>query len=286
MAAPREQLLTLLAPYSPRLLDASARGSGWNSVWLLTAGERQMVLKVYGRRRTRVREWMTDFSHLTSGRTGYTARARRETEARCLLLWSQAGFDVPALQMTPPDFPPLPVPFLLMEFIPGPPLSRLLADPGTPQTAREAVFRRYLVELSTRHAAALERQEAAFLQEHPALDHVLVSDNRLVTFDLEVAYTTRHGIDGCVTAEIAGLIRSLFKALPAEEAGRYLQLMVESYPVRSRLERVHGDLFENPSPFKRAMHALDRARSKGRFDKYAAAVLLRDALAARPSDPV
>jgi hypothetical protein len=278
MAAPRDQLLSLLAPFTPRLLDASARGSGWNSVWRLTVDGKDIVLKVYGRRRTRLREWMTDFSHRVSGRTGYTAASRMRTESRCLRLWREAGFDVPALEAAPKGFPRLPAPFLLMEFIPGQSLLHVLTDTKAPQTARDGLFMRCMEDLSARHDVALEHREAALLQEHPALDHVLVTESRRVTFDLEVAYTTRHGVADCVTGEIAGLIRSLLKTVSPAEARHYVQLMADAYPNRGRLARVYGDLYENPSPVRRLLHALDRRRKQGPSDKYAAASLLREIL--------
>jgi hypothetical protein len=282
MPAPRDQLAALLAPFAPRLLDASARGSGWNSVWLLAWNERSYVLKIYGRRRTRLREWMTHLSQRLTGKTGYTANARRETERRCLTLWRDAGFDVPRIDCAPVPLPPLPVPFLLMEYLPGPLLGSFLADPDGRPEEKKRLFLRFLGDWGKRHAAALARSEPALLQEHPGLDHLLVSGTRLATFDLEVAYTSRSRVAESVSAEIAGLVRSLFKVLPEQEAGRYLGLMAKSYPDRSRLARVHTDLFNSPSPAVRPIHALDRRlfRKPGSLDKYGAAERLRAALAA------
>lgn len=281
MTAPRDQLAALLAPLAPRLLDASARGPGWNSIWSLSQNGNTVILKVYGRRRARFREWTTDLSQRLGGRTGYTARARHATEARCLRLWREAGFDVPAL-LEPGAFPlpPLPAPFLLMEYVPGPTLAAFLADPQTAAGPKEARLRAFAAALSARHAAALAGREPALLQEHPGLEHVLVSGPRLVTFDLETAYTSPAGVADAVSAEIAGTVRSLFKALPGAGARHCLGAFIQGYPDRARLERVAADLFENPSPARRLLHALDRRllRKPGRFDKFAAARLLREAL--------
>lgn len=280
MPSPRDQLAQLLGAFSPRLLDASARGSGWNSVWRIDLNGSTRVLKVYGRRRGRFREWMTDATHRLGGRTSYTAAARRDTEARCLRLWREAGFDVPALADPTPDFPRLPAPFLLMEYIPGPSLAKTLADPDMAAEQKSALWRRYAAEWGARHAAVLARGEPALLQEHPDLEHVLVSGDRLVTFDLEVAYTGAGTVCDRIAAELAGMVRSLFKRLPPEEARHLLRLLIDAYPDRTRLEAVDAALFANASPLKRLFHALDRRliRKAGGMDKYAAARLLRNAL--------
>jgi hypothetical protein len=282
MPGPRDQLATLLAPFSPRLLDASARGSGWNSVWFLAWKGKPVVLKVYGRRRTRIREWLTHVTQLCGGRTGYTAGARRETERLCLTLWRETGFDVPRIDCEPLPLPPLPAPFLLMEYLPGPSLAAFLSDPSVQPEEKDAGFIRFLSDWGRRHAAALVLSEPALLQEHPGLDHLLVSGIRLATFDLEVAYTSRGRVAEGISAEIAGFVRSLFKSLPEQNARHYLQLLAQAYPSRSRLIRVHTDLFTNPSPVRRLFHALDRRllRKPGRLDKYVAAERLREALVA------
>ncbi len=280
MPPPRDLLIALLSPFSPRLLDASARGSGWNSVWLLTGNGTSVVLKIYGRRRTRIREWLTCLANAIGGRTGYTAAARRKTEHQGLTLWREAGFDVPRITCAPLPMPPLPAPFLLLEYLPGPSLAALLSDPGVERAEKETLFLRFIHDWGRRHAVALDLSEPGLLQEHPGLDHVLVSDGRLVTFDLEVAYTSRRQVAETVSTEIAGLVRSLFKFLPERDAELYLRLITESYPDRSRLLRVHTDLFANASPLRRLLHALDRRllRTPGRLDKFVAATRLRDAL--------
>ncbi len=282
MTAPRDQLAILLAPLSPRLLDASTRGSGWNSVWLLTGNGKPVVLKIYGRRRTRLREWMTHLAQTLGGRTGYTAPDRQRTERHGLRLWRKNGFDVPRIGCEPLPLPPLPAPFLLMEYLPGPSLAAFLADPARTPGEKDALFLRFLSDWSRRHATALNLGEPALLQEHPGLDHLLVSGARLVTFDLEVAYTSRRHMAEAVSAEIAGFVRSLFKVLPDLEARHFLRLLSDAYPDRTRLARVYTDLFDNPVLSHRLLHALDRRflRKPGRLDKYLAAERLRDSLVA------
>ncbi len=273
---PRDQLASLLAAYSPRLLDASGRGSGWNSIWLLTYCGRPHILKVYGRRRARLREALTHLTQLAGGLSGYTAPARHATEARCLRLWREAGFDCPALEEAPAGCPPLPAPFLLMEYLPGPSLAAALADSTADPAGQDILFRRFLATLCRRHAVALERREPALIQEHPGLDHCLVSGERLAVFDLETAYTSKAVVADAISGEIAGLIRSLFRVLPPAQARHFMERLAADYPDRARLASVERDLFDNPSPFRRILHAIDRRllRKKGRFDKYAAARLL------------
>jgi hypothetical protein len=167
-----------------------------------------------------------------------------------------------------------------MEYLPGPSLAAFLSDPSVQPEEKDAGFIRFLSDWGRRHAAALVLSEPALLQEHPGLDHLLVSGIRLATFDLEVAYTSRRRVAEGISAEIAGFVRSLFKSLPEQEARYYLQRLAEAYPNRSRLIRVHTDLFSNPSPVRRLFHALDRRllRKPGRLDKYVAAERLREAL--------
>jgi len=284
MPSPRDQLDSLLAAYTPRRIDASARGSGWNSVWIILSGDRPLILKVYGRRRSRIRERLIDLSHRFGGRTPYTAAARRQTEARCLHLWQSCGFDVPTLVTPPLDFPALPAPFLLQAFVPGPTLADALGDDAIPWADRRALWQRAVAAWGRRHEAALARREPALIQEHPGLDHLLVSGPRLVTFDMEVAYTGRATVPDRIAAELCGLVRSLFKRLPPEPAAALLDDLVAAYPVRARLEEIHPALFNHPAPLRRLGHRLDRRwlRKPGALDKYEAARRIQAALLRTP----
>lgn len=251
-----------LRAYAPEKLDSSARGSGLNAVWKIRIGPRPAVLKTYASRRNPVDTVLAELSHRTAGRTGYSAAARRHTEFRNLAHWHEMGFDVPAL--IPHRFvPPLPLPWLCLEYVEGRTLANLLADPHVAPAEQEEIFSRFLRSWAGRHTAAEDRQDRSLIQEHPTIDHILVADNRLVTFDLEVGFT-RGDVRALVAREIAGVLVSLFRRLPEPRATHFLAQFVAGYPDRTRIEFVAREFLKSPSPWRRVLHGLAARRARAR----------------------
>ena len=276
------RVIAALETLGARKLDGSARGSGLNAVWAIRVGVHPAILKTYSSRRSPVQTVLNDLGHRLSGRTGYTARARQETERRNLLLWQQAGFDVPGL-LPLPEALEFPLPVLCMEYVEGPTLSAFLADAAVPPERKEQVFVRFLSQWGERLGRAERERQPRLVQEHGTLEHVLVSADRLVTFDLEVSFTRAARVRDCIDAEICGYLRSLLKRQAPAVGARLLELLVRNYPHRHHLDSVYADLFRSPRPVSRLVHALDRRflRKAGNVDKYRAAERLDEALQAR-----
>src|SRR5262249_34383708 len=78
------------------LLARSERGDGRHQVVSARLGGRDVVVKIYGRKRALLPTWLRAFGHrFLVGKTGLSARTRRDTEARLLGLWRDHGFAVP-----------------------------------------------------------------------------------------------------------------------------------------------------------------------------------------------
>ena len=273
------RLLERLRPWQAARLDGSARGSGLNAVWKIRGPDGPAILKTYSSRRNPWQTLLTQINHRLGGRTAYTARGRRQTEEAVLALWEESGFDVPR-RLPDPDGLYLDLPHLCLEYVEGELLSRYLADESVPPAERDAVFVRFLKIWSARHALAEERGDARLIQEHGTFEHVMRAGDRLVTFDLEVAYRRGRPVRACIVDELCGYLRSLFRLLPGPLAQHYLALVVREYPRRDYLEEVPRRLLRNPNPLARVVHFLDRRlrRKAGAWHKYRVAKLLMDEL--------
>jgi hypothetical protein len=139
-----------------------------------------------------------------------TPRARWRTERDSLVQWRRHGFEVPAaLDLPlPPGVPPL---HLLLEYVPGEPLGRIVGDPGAPLSGKERLIERLAVDWGRRHALALALREPRLVQSHVTLSQVLrvpadaLGPERLVTMDFEVAFASL-GAAALAEFEIAQLL--------------------------------------------------------------------------------
>ena len=170
---------------------------------------------------------LSNIEHHLTNRTPYTATARHRTEEKNLDLWHHAGFDVPLIlkHQLPKD---LPVPCLCMEYLEGQLLTSRLADNDTPQAATDQLFRDFVSQWASRHAAALDSGNPALIQEHATLDHVIVCGHRFVTIDLEVSYTSPKNLPALIANEITGYFRSVFKRMPYQKANHLLDILIDS----------------------------------------------------------
>ena len=271
----REQL----GPWQAVRLDGSLRGSGLNAVWKIRLPDGPAILKTFSARRSHGRTFWTNVANRLGGRTSYTARGRHRTETASLALWKEAGLDVPRLLPCPPAMR-LCLPHFCMEFLDGELLSRHLANENVSGADRDDTFVRFLRIWAARHALAVKRQDSRLIQEHGSFEHVMKVDDRLVTFDLEVAFRRRRSVRACLVQEICGYLRSLFRLLPDPLARHFFELAVKEYPRRDYLREVPRHLFRNPNPISRIVHGFDRRllRKPGKWHKYRVAELLETEL--------
>lgn len=251
------------------VLDQSGRPTCKQSVLKLETAEGPIVIKHYAVRRSAIQHLLRKIGHLTfAGKSATGAQGRRDTEAECLALWRRHGIDVvrtlePA---TPPD---LPGPWLALEFLEGRTLYEVLKDPTVAEAEKLALLRRFAPEWARRHAAAIREREPRLLHEHGTFRHVFVAGERLVTFDLEIAWVRRGRTPYLVGREIAAFLRSLGRAGGADRDlfSARLGALVEAYGDREQwLAAVRGVLRPR-SPVMRIVSLLERLQR--RRDAYA-----------------
>jgi tRNA A-37 threonylcarbamoyl transferase component Bud32 len=269
-----------LSTYHPRWLDGSKRGSGMNATWRIRLGDSSAILKTYDSRRGPVQSILTQIGNRMSGLTSYDPESRCRTERECLLLWHEAGFQVPKLVSFKPGIP-LPTPFVAMEEVHGRLLLDVLADTSIEMEQRASLLRRFVVEWGRRHAAAVRSGDRRLVQKHGTFAHVFVDGDRFVTFDLEVAHCGRRPIPVCVGKEIICYLRSLVRRFQPGEADAWIRLVAASYPDKVLLADAATNLLNNSNLFLRAMHAIARRLQsawKPRGGKYEVARRLAAAL--------
>lgn len=274
-----EQLLAALEPLSPERIEVSARGSGLNAVWLVNAEGGKRILKTYHLRRSPLRTALACLAHALGGRTSYSARSRRDTERRNLLLWRDKGFAVPdVLDLRLLEDPGLP--WLCIEHVSGTVLLAYLAAPAVPQERKDSVLSSFAVEWARRHKAAVDSNEPRLVQEHGTFEHVLMDGDRFVTIDLEVSYRTGTRVMDLIVFEVCAYIRSLFRKLPEPQAEHLLRVILASYPERAFFAAVYPTLFTSSGPIRRTVLALDRRllRDDAKVHKYEVARRVREAI--------
>jgi hypothetical protein len=235
------------------VLASGARGDGRHHVLRARIGGRDVVVKLYGRKRSATRDVLRDLGQrLFVGKSGVRADRRAATERRVLETWRREGFDVPALVEGVVLPPQIVQPSVVMEFVPGRLFDECIADPALPLAEKSRLVTRIALDLARRHARARALREPLLIQVHATLRHVLhvapaagaavvapaagaavvapaagaavagqpaSSDERLVTFDFEVAWTRRHGLDAMARQEFTHYRDSLAScALPQQHA--------------------------------------------------------------------
>lgn len=217
------------------LLASGARGDGRHFVVRTRIDGRDLVVKLYGRKRDAVRDFLRDLGQrLLVGKSGVRADRRAATERRVLALWRREGFDVPQLIEGVRLPAGIRQPSVVMEYVPGRTLDALVADASVALEVKRRIVTRLAREVARRHARARELREPLLVQLHASLGHVLhvAGDERgpperLVTFDFEVAFTRRRGLETKLRRELTHYRDSLAQWSPPEQ--------------RAELERAFAD---------------------------------------------
>jgi len=226
-----------VAGLDAKLLAVSRRGDGRHQVVSARLGGRDVVVKLYGRKRPWLPTLAREFGHrFLVAKTGLGAKTRRDTEARLLRLWREHSFSVPevldALLPEPDDRP-----YLVLEQVDGPTVHAELRDPSIPLERLEAGMVRFAADWCRRHALAERLREPGLVHAHPGFAHLLDRAGEWVTFDLEYAYTDPRRVEALIAVEIAGFVASLQRAVEAR-AAPLLDAIVSGYPDHERLARV------------------------------------------------
>lgn len=253
-----------------------------NRIWRVSVPGGTVLQKLYGERGSWLAAAKRELgSRLRGGKTSTRAAARRATEARLLRLWREAGLEVPAdLSAVHPELANART--LVLEDVPGVLLSEALVDPALPPGQRDELLRRFARACRARHDLALARGEAGLIQEHGTVQHVIVSGERLVSFDLENAFLPRRDLRPLLAKEIASILRSLARLGDEARFRRDLAVVVSAYGDLDRL-RDAARFYLQPSSLRwRIVWALDRLheeREGKAHGKYRVLRALRDATA-------
>lgn len=227
------------ADSSPELTlfdGADSKGFG-NLIYKSRSGDSEELLKLYRPRWRPLQELSQPLvARLLGTVTARDANSRHETERACLTLWAREGFDVPRLidKPLPTGFEP---PGLWMEYCPGTTLSDLFWDQSVPWEQKEGYVKRLAKELGRRHQRAVELSEPLLLQKHGNLVHIMLTQDRLVTFDLEGSFRPSANVIEAIAQELSGYLRSIANRSEGyiDEAFR---AFVDAYPDKPLLKEV------------------------------------------------
>ncbi|MCX8042820.1 MAG: hypothetical protein N3B18_01685 [Desulfobacterota bacterium] len=194
------------------ILSCNKKGDGTHRVLKITDNGAPLVLKCYGRTRSRL-EYVLKLCgiRLLVGKTSTSARGRMATERSVLGLLSREGVSAPKiLSWNKSDT--IRQPFLALEWIAGTTLAEIVRSPQYSLNAKKDLLFRCGTEMRERHDRAIRLREPRLVFEHPSLHHVIVSNGRLVHTDFEIAYCRKNDIERLARREIAGFLYSLARA--------------------------------------------------------------------------
>ncbi len=230
-----------------------------NLIYRRGEGESARVLKLYRRRWPRWQEWTeAAVSRLFLGTTARTARARYETERRCLDLWAREGFDVFRRFDDPLPLGSDP-PGLWLEYCPGKLLLDLLRDAAAPWGEKLGLIGRMGEAMGRRHERAEALGEPLLVQKHGTTEHILLYRGRMITVDLEGSFRSGFPILEALAQELSGYLRSVAKnsgGLDHEALERF----AAGYPSKDLLRRIAAWAVHGRGLHRRITRFQDRRR--------------------------
>jgi hypothetical protein len=263
--------IDLLPGMEATYLDRSHRGSGNHGIFLITSPQGQWVVKCFDHKRDKLQRLLSGWENIFTGRSALDPQSRFRTETATLKTWQDNGFDV-FRQLN--DLPPVAIdsPHLVFEYVSGRTLKEYFLDPEIEKADKLMTLKRFVPEWSRRHKLALETGNHQLIQEHATFQHVFIGadDDRLIYFDFEIVYTSRHSLRGIIAREIAGYLRSLYAAVPPGDYAAYLDTLVRAYPDREFLQYPYDYFFSHPNLLLRFAFAVDRRspRNRRQHSKY------------------
>jgi hypothetical protein len=246
-------------------LDRSRRGGGNHGVFLINSSQNQWVVKCYDHKRDMLQRLLSGLENQFTGRSALDPRSRFRTEKETLKTWRHNGFDVFRQSNGPPPIS-IRFPHIVFEYVAGRTLKEYFLDPSIEKIEKLVTLKRFVPEWCRRHRLALETGNHRLIQERATFQHVFMSaaDERLIYFDFEIVYTSRHRLPGILAREIAGYLRSLYTAVPPDDYGDYLETIADAYPYREYLEYPYDYFFCHPNRLLRFIFAVDRQLPRNR----------------------
>jgi hypothetical protein len=221
-----------------RLLDEPSYRGG-NLVALVGEGEEARVLKLYRRRRGRLRSFSRALENRALGKRDVSPGARCRTERLSLDLWTRMGFRVP-VRLEAPLPEGIAPPALWMKYCPGETLYRLILNGAADIETLARHCARLGATMDQRHRVALERDEPLLVPEHATVQHVVVNDEHLVHIDHETGYGPGYPLEWAIAREVASTVRTILRAASERPSApvpgeRYTAALVEAYGDKERL---------------------------------------------------
>lgn len=206
------QDLPTIPPEGAEILQAGGRGGTGNVLYVFRNAQPPVVLKVYRTRRSRLNEFLKNFSERNlEGKRGATAAIRRATEKLSIELWSREGFDV--VQRTERPMPAgITLPALWLAYYVEPVLWDVLSHRHGAVATKLPLVESLGRSLSRRHTRALGSSEPLLVHEHGHIKHFFVQGHRLIAFDLEHGFKPRYPVIKAVARELSGIAYSLVRA--------------------------------------------------------------------------
>jgi hypothetical protein len=256
----------LPAQWSVRRLDRSRGGDACQGIFLLSTGDRRVVLKVFGPKHGPVALTLAKWDRRVSGRSAPDPVSRFQTERKALDIWRQHGFDVFQSLEGEVDID-IPFPYLVLEYVGGPTLKNFFRDPAIRPGQKRRMLEQFLPEWGRRHLLAGQTADRFLIQEHASFKHVLLSsDRRLITFDFEEVFTDRRSLAFLIGREIAGYLRSLYRVSSAADFDVYLDVLLDGYRPAEFLSYPYTYFFRHPNPLLRTLYAVMRRLPANRQD--------------------
>jgi tRNA A-37 threonylcarbamoyl transferase component Bud32 len=223
------------------VLSLSKKGDGTHRVLKLLYKGTPLILKCYGLKTGRLQAALRQYGvRLIIGKSAYSVAGRFHTESEVLALWRREGFDVPGV-LSPDFLSDIRQPCLAMEWIPGPTLAAMLRSTEISLDRKKELVAQFAGVMGRRHDRAIAIKEPRLIFEHPTFNHVIVSGDRLVHFDFEIAFTAAGNIERVVRHELAGFLFALPRS-HREHFPLLLETLVVSYPDRSRMQQALQEL--------------------------------------------
>lgn len=220
-----------------------------NDLYELSGADRPLLVKVY---------------------RGRGARARRDCERAALELWRREGFDAPEV-FDPPglDGGRIDGPYLVMTYLDGPSLRRVLTDPDVGLEERLATLRRVFGVMRRRHDRAIETAQVRLVHPDSSTGNVVLAGEGVFFLDLE-AFAKFGGAAKAASVELAKLIRWSVRDLGMQHRRTVLREAMDIYAGRGELLRlIVRRTLSRPFQFVHRRHDRRKKRCRpGEVTKY------------------
>ena len=228
-------------PEGAEILQAGGRGGTGNVLYLFRHTKPPLVLKVYRTRRSRLNEFLKNFSERNlEGKLGATAAIRHATEKRSIDLWSREGFDV-VQRLERPLPAGLSLPALWLVYCPESVLWEVLRDRHLAVAMKLPLVGELGRSLSRRHTRAVELNEPLLVHEHGQVKHFFVQGDRLIAFDMEHGFKPGYPVVRAVARELSGIVYSLVRTDEAV-AGQFLRALAAGYANKTLLRQAVNEV--------------------------------------------